>query len=226
MVDKANFLGDGPAPLLRFENGFEYWLIYRPWHLREALRRREELTEHGWSGVTEARLRSLLFRSGQIEPVRGLMHGDGAGPGVETGDHAVIDWLCDQLAAGWLRIAVLPWPRGEHRPVYDFEAAVERAAVLMQSFLAQPQAPIDPTPARDPVVERHWVEIELLDEADCAVPNERYEVVLPTGRVAKGRLDRNGHARLEWSGDAGPCHISFPELDRSAVGFINSLGAL
>jgi hypothetical protein len=96
---------------------------------------------------------------------------------------------------GHLQLARLDWPRGVHRPVIDLEAEVERAAAFLLRHEAARRAIVDPAPA--PSLERHWVEIELLDETDCAVADERYEVILPTGRAAKGRLDPNGHARLE-----------------------------
>lgn len=65
--------------------------------------------------------------------------------------------------------------------------------------------------------QRHWIEIELVDEEDNPVPGERYEITLPDGEtVAKGTLDENGFARVDGIEDPGNCQVTFPELDREA----------
>ncbi len=65
------------------------------------------------------------------------------------------------------------------------------------------------------VEEKTWIAIELVDEADQPVPSERYEVKLPDGRIRKGSLDSNGHARISGL-DPGTCQICFPNLDAEA----------
>lgn len=61
--------------------------------------------------------------------------------------------------------------------------------------------------------EKHWIEIELVDEDGEPVPGERYEVELPDGSVAGGSLDQNGKARIEGF-DPGQCKVTFPDLDK------------
>lgn len=59
----------------------------------------------------------------------------------------------------------------------------------------------------------YWIEIELLDEADQPVPNERYKVELPDGEKRQGRLDSSGRAYLGDIKSPGACQVCFPEID-------------
>lgn len=62
----------------------------------------------------------------------------------------------------------------------------------------------------------HWIEIELVDEADQPVVGERYAVRLPDGKEAKGRLNAKGQMRITGIKQAGTCGIKFPDLDLAA----------
>ncbi|MBP9182611.1 MAG: hypothetical protein KBF78_05730 [Fuscovulum sp.] len=212
-----------PPPLLRFEAGFQRFDLYRGWDLSAALARSADLAEVPWSAALDNRLDGLLSDADHLASLRGLMLRED-GPKALAARTEVADWLRRQLASGQLRLAARPLRHGTHRPSLDPQAQVEKAAAVMQAFLSRPREVAEPEPAPAPLPERHWIEIELLDEDDCAVPNERYEVELPTGRVARGRLDQTGHARLEWFGAGGDCRIVFPGLDRSALGFVDTLG--
>ena len=64
--------------------------------------------------------------------------------------------------------------------------------------------------------EVHFIDIELLDEADQPVPGEKYKITLPDGSVASGSLDNKGCARVDGIKDAGQCEITFPDLDEQA----------
>jgi type VI secretion system secreted protein VgrG len=76
-------------------------------------------------------------------------------------------------------------------------------------------------PTHDPDSEenkdkKHWIEIELLDEAGKPVPGEPYKVTLPDGStVADGTLDGKGRARVD-NIDPGSCKVTFPNLDKEA----------
>ncbi|HXB72169.1 MAG TPA: type VI secretion system tip protein TssI/VgrG [Candidatus Acidoferrales bacterium] len=76
-------------------------------------------------------------------------------------------------------------------------------------------------PTHDPDSEenkdkKHWIEIELLDEAGKPVAGEPYRVTLPDGTtVADGTLDEKGKARVE-NVDPGTCKVTFPNLDQEA----------
>jgi len=62
----------------------------------------------------------------------------------------------------------------------------------------------------------HWIEFELLDEAERPVAAERFELRGPEHWVASGRLDPRGHVRLEGLPAPGSYTFSFPDLDRAA----------
>jgi N-acetylmuramoyl-L-alanine amidase len=63
---------------------------------------------------------------------------------------------------------------------------------------------------------RHWISIELVDEAEQPVVGERYRLRLPDGREVRGALDVRGQARITGLKDPGSCEIAFPELDSAA----------
>jgi len=73
---------------------------------------------------------------------------------------------------------------------------------------------------REPVepveTELTWLEIELVDEADQPVAGEKYEVILPDGKIRRGTLDANGFARIERLPAEGEAQVCFPELDSAA----------
>lgn len=60
-----------------------------------------------------------------------------------------------------------------------------------------------------------WIEIQLLGEDGEPVPNTKYRVQLPDGRIEEGTLDAEGVAGFEGIA-AGSCKITFPELDQEA----------
>ncbi|MFH1746449.1 MAG: type VI secretion system tip protein TssI/VgrG [Planctomycetota bacterium] len=60
-----------------------------------------------------------------------------------------------------------------------------------------------------------WVEIEMVDDAGQPWPNEYYEATLPDGKIRKGRLDKEGRARIPLP-EPVDVQISFPRLDAEA----------
>lgn len=63
--------------------------------------------------------------------------------------------------------------------------------------------------------EKHWIEIELLDDSGVPVADELYLVEMPDGSKITGRTDASGRARVE-DVDPGTAKVSFPDLDKSA----------
>ncbi|HEY0077401.1 MAG TPA: hypothetical protein VGB73_02065 [Pyrinomonadaceae bacterium] len=57
-----------------------------------------------------------------------------------------------------------------------------------------------------------WIEIELLNEKNQPVPNERYRIEMPDGSTEDGFLDDLGRARFDGI-DQGTCKVSFPDID-------------
>lgn len=84
-------------------------------------------------------------------------------------------------------------------------------------------APVKPLENRQtaPPLDHHlkektnWIEIVLVDMDDKPVPNIRYLITLPSGKVKEGKLNEHGKAKYEQIGP-GKCTISFPDLDKDA----------
>ena len=79
---------------------------------------------------------------------------------------------------------------------------------------AKTYQPPGPEDSNAEETERHWLEIELVDQDGNPVAGEAYHIVLPDGEtVADGTLDEKGFARLDGL-EAGSCEVSFPNLDK------------
>ena len=72
-----------------------------------------------------------------------------------------------------------------------------------------------PGEAGDKLRLRTWIELQLVGEDDKPIPNERYSIALPGGKIISGTLDSQGLARVEGI-PAGICQVSFPDLDKEA----------
>jgi hypothetical protein len=68
-----------------------------------------------------------------------------------------------------------------------------------------------PAPASE---EKHFIEIELVDDAGKPMADESYLVELPDGTQRTGRTDVNGKARIDGI-DPGTAKVSFPDLDKA-----------
>jgi len=68
-------------------------------------------------------------------------------------------------------------------------------------------------PSPDP---KHWIEIQLYDEAGDPVPYEEYCITLPDGVEVYGSLDSSGRARVEGIENHGTCKVTFPRLDKDS----------
>ena len=62
----------------------------------------------------------------------------------------------------------------------------------------------------------HWIEVQLVDEADQPVARQRFEITLPDGSTRTGQTDAEGVGRVEGIYPPGVCQISFTELDQEA----------
>jgi type VI secretion system secreted protein VgrG len=107
-------------------------------------------------------------------------------------------------------------------PTAALEAAKAKPgeASQPQSGSARLSAASD-APTHDPNAEenkdkKHWIEIELQDEAGLPVTGEPFRITLPDGStVADGTTDDKGCARVE-NIDPGACTVTFPNLDQEA----------
>jgi hypothetical protein len=69
--------------------------------------------------------------------------------------------------------------------------------------------------AGDKLRTRSWVEIELLGEDDSPIPEEKYALKLPGGKLVEGTLDDQGKARVDGI-PPGRCRVSFPDFDKES----------
>ncbi len=59
----------------------------------------------------------------------------------------------------------------------------------------------------------HWIELEMVDEAEEPVVGELYVVQTPDGKEIRGGLDEKGQVRITGIKNPGSCIIKFPNLD-------------
>jgi type VI secretion system secreted protein VgrG len=77
-------------------------------------------------------------------------------------------------------------------------------------------APMHDPNAEENEKKKHWIEIDLVNEAGVPVAGEPYLITLPDGTtVADGTLDQEGWARVD-NIDPGTCKVTFPNLDQEA----------
>lgn len=91
------------------------------------------------------------------------------------------------------------------------------------SVKAKPHKPPKTEEEKQEEEKTSWIEIELVGEDDEPIPGTPFKVTLPDGAVAQHTLDQNGWARVDGF-NAGQCKITFPELDKGAWEFIESVG--
>jgi hypothetical protein len=70
-------------------------------------------------------------------------------------------------------------------------------------------------PPEDEPEELHWIEIELVyEEGGKPVVGEEFLIKLPDGAEVRGKLNKNGTARVTSIPNAGNCEVTFPNLDK------------
>jgi len=149
---------------------------------------------------TLADLRDLMLDPINRHRMRALLAEElGAADIGRLHDHEVLDLLTSRMSSGGLCMTPLP-----------IRPAPVGPAVLRQE---EEEEAREAAPVEDSTV---WVAIELLDESDQPVPEARYQVTFPGGRVQQGRLDANGVANFPNIQTAGECLVSFPDLDKEA----------
>jgi uncharacterized Zn-binding protein involved in type VI secretion len=94
----------------------------------------------------------------------------------------------------------------------DAAMAAAKGSPLLASSGAAGSAAGASTSAARSGTRTSWVEIELVDQQNKPVPNERYRVVAPGRDPIEGFLSQQGVARVDGI-DPGSCNISFPDLD-------------
>lgn len=75
--------------------------------------------------------------------------------------------------------------------------------------------PLKRKPLKRKPDELHWIEIELVyEEGGKPVADEEFLIKLPDGAEVRGRLNKDGTARVDSIPIPGNCEITFPNLDK------------
>jgi hypothetical protein len=82
----------------------------------------------------------------------------------------------------------------------------------MRSATASSGPTVTPSQLRK-ASEKHWIEIQLVDESGDPVANQSFLIITADGTEQKGTTDDTGSARLDGIVQ-GQCKISFPDLDQ------------
>lgn len=89
---------------------------------------------------------------------------------------------------------------------------VKTAFALTQYGGSPPLPTTTPEKAKE---KKDWIEIILVDMEGNPVPNARYRITAPDGKVQEGRLNVHGQAGF-YQIEPGNCKITFPDLDQDA----------
>jgi hypothetical protein len=184
------FLQDGPARLQILSRG----------HVREL----RDL------GAARELLRPLLSHPGNRAAARAAL-----GAGTIWSDQELIEQLARRMVQDGLLVVSCAdsWLSSVQG---TFQAAVGGAQPQQQpprnTPLQDEEAAKQGKPPPQPE-QKHWLEIELLDDEGKPIAGELYFVELPDGSKLSGRTDSQGRARAE-DVDPGTAKVSFPDLDK------------
>jgi uncharacterized protein (DUF2345 family) len=170
-----------------------------PWHESEAG------AEHESLDVMQLR-RLIADEPGTAASLRAMLY--------ELGDVAGLSFITDDELAE--RVA-------GHVARRHLRVHVERYVPMASETVELAYEPHhEPEPLLDDEDDRHFIEVELLDEAGAPVQGERCRIVLPNGSERFERTDHNGLVRVDRT-IAGQCTITFPDLDAGATGPLTGL---
>jgi uncharacterized protein (DUF2345 family) len=174
-------------------------ITLEPWHESEAG------PEHESLDVLQLR-RLIADEPGTAASLRALLY--------ELGDVSALGFITDDELAE--RVA-------GHIARRRLRVHVERYLPLASDTVEPAWKPhYEPLPVLDDEDDRHFIEVELLDEAGAPVHGERCRIVLPNGSERLERTDHDGLVRVDRT-IAGQCTITFPDLDAGATGPLTRL---
>ena len=190
------FLQDGPARLQ----------ILSPSHMRQ------------FRDVEAARefLRPLIGHPGNGTAIRRAL-----GPSLGVTDGELLDALAKRVVGEGLFVVSCAdtWLASIQGTLTESSAASSAAAAAAASSTTttplQDEEAAQAESTADQVEEKHFIEIELLDEEGNPVADEAYFVELPDGSTKSGRTDAKGYARIDGV-DPGTAKVSFPDLDKKS----------
>jgi len=188
------FLQDGPARLQ----------ILSPSHMRQ------------FRDVAAARefLRPLVAQAGNGIAIRRAL-----GP-VSAADGELLDLLAKRLVDEGLLVVSCAdtWLASIQGTLTESSAAAAGAAATTAAAATTPLQDEEAAQAAstaDQVEEKHYIEIELVDDEGKPVADEAWFVELPDGSTKSGRTDARGFARIDGV-DPGTAKVTFPDMDKNA----------
>ena len=190
------FLQDGPARLQ----------ILSPSHMRQ------------FRDVAAARefLRPLVAQAGNGIAIRRAL-----GPSTMAGDGELLDLLAKRLVDEGLLVVSCAdtWLASIQGTLTESSAAAAgtaaAAAATTTTTPLQDEEAAQAASTSDQVEEKHFIEIELVDDEGNPVADEAWFVELPDGSTKSGRTDAKGFARIDGV-DPGTAKVTFPDMDKNA----------
>jgi hypothetical protein len=101
--------------------------------------------------------------------------------------------------------------------VSRFDSGLLLLRIVPRRIFRKPssEAAITPSQLARMITEKHWIEIQIVDEDGVGVSGIDYSITAPDNSVYTGTTDASGIGRVD-NLVAGECKITFPELDKSA----------
>ena len=163
-------------------------------------------------------LRPLIAQAGNGIAIRRVL-----GPTLAVTDGELLDALAKRVVSEGLYVvscadtwlASIQGTPTESSAAASSTAAAAAAASSSQTTPLQDEEAAQAASTADQVEEKHYIEIELLDEEGKPVADEAYFVELPDGTSKSGRTDAKGFARIDGV-DPGTAKVSFPDLDKES----------
>ena len=177
--------------------GTRYWLVADPTDTTDPLTGRE--------------LADLLAQwafDGHVGILQELAHHLGLGTGIRPTDDDGLA-LAERITSALDTRLPLAMLCREPAPQYALEPPPERIDI---ADILPELPPLPPEPGD------HWIEVCLLDSGEQPIVNERFELVLPDGKVENGRTDDEGLLRVDPIFKAGNCRLYFPDLQAQLAG--------
>lgn len=94
-------------------------------------------------------------------------------------------------------------------------ALVARSAPLSSSETHASEVPVVSLSDLDRAEERHWIEVQIVDQQGSPVSGVSYEITLTDGQIRRGRSDHEGLLRFEGI-PSGSCEFHLRETDGDA----------
>ncbi len=142
---------------------------------------------------------------------------------IESSSATLAERMCS-LPAGeaerWIRLAQIEVSPRVERRLSDRDVLVLVHRVWQPSFCSTPDAvslrDLQPQADEEPTIleeAKGWIELEVLTAGGAPASGVRYELMLPSGEVLRGRADDRGFIRHKPHVQHGECELRFPGVD-------------